>query len=555
MPASTDKLFGEFPPVATADWEEAIVRDLKGGDPQKLLWKTEEGIGVKPFYRAEDMPQIGKERRRAHTGWHIRYEIGEADPAAARALAARALEQGAQEIAFAGTRLTSSDDVRTLTRGLDAPVHFRFGDDAGRVLEILPAGLRGSLDYDPVFEGAQISPTARKFFGSDFSALAVRAEAYHHAGATAVEELAFALAAAAHYVRELGQAAARELVVNFAAGGNYFFDIAKLRAARRVWAGLYPASSIRIHTRTSMWNKTAYGAHNNLLRATTEAMSAAIGGTDALTVGAFDEPYRRPDDFSRRLALTTQLILREEAHFDKVADPAAGSWYIEWLTGQIAREAQRLLEQIESQDGLLAAVKSGFVRETLSKSREAKLAAVAQRRRVLVGLNQYPDPQERIAGKVESLVPGRAAEPFEQIRLATERYAARTGGRAPLVLLLTYGDVKMRRARAGFITNFFGAGGFTISEPPAFPAPEAAAEYALSTPADLVVLCSSDPEYPAFAAAVAPKLAARTPVLVAGLPKDSVEALKAAGVRDFIHIKSDAIATLKHWQKELGVAA
>jgi methylmalonyl-CoA mutase len=552
MPTATDKLFGEFPAVSTAEWEAAVARDLKGGDPQKLLWKTDEGIAVKPFYRSEDLPELAAERRRIQKGWRIRFEISEPDPAAARALADRALEQGAHEVGFTGTKLASSDDVRTLTRGLDAPVHFRFGDDAGRLLEILPTGLKGSLDYDPVLQGAQMSPTARKFFGSDFSALAVRADAWHNSGATAVEELAFSLGAAAHYVREAGDLAARELVFNFASGGNYFFEIAKLRAARRLWAVLYPAYPMRIHSRTSLWNKTVYDAHNNLLRATTEAMSAAIGGADSITVGAFEEPFRRPGSSSSHLALNTQLILRDEAHFDKVADPAAGAWYIEWLTDQVAREARRLLDQIESDGGLAAAIKSGFVEQTLAKSRQAKAAAIAQRRRVLVGTNQYPNPREKALDQIEALVPGRAAEPFEQVRLTTERYTARTG-RTPVVLLLTYGDVKMRRARADFVTNFFASGGFAVSEPSAFPAPEAAAEHASAAPADLIVLCSSDAEYPALAAGVLPKLTSKTPVLIAGLPKDSVEQLKAAGVRDFIHIKSDVIATLRQWQKELGV--
>jgi methylmalonyl-CoA mutase len=378
--------------------------------------------------------------------------------------------------------------------------------------------------------------------------LGVRAEAYHNGGATAVEELAFGLAAGAHYVSEAGEPAARETMFNFAASGNYFFDIAKLRAARRLWAGMQPAHPMRLHTHTSIWNKTIYDAPNNLLRGTTEAMAAIIGGTDALTVGAFDEPYRQASEFSRRLAMNTQLILREEAYFEKVADPAAGSWYIEWLTEQVAREALKLFEQVQAEGGLVSAVKSGFVERTVGRSREAKMSAVAQRRRVLVGTNQYPNPHETMLSQVQRPVAGRAAEPFEQIRLATER-----SGKSPQVLLIPFGDVKMRRARADFVSNFFGIGGFAIVEPAAFAAPDAAAEYANSVAGDLLVLCSSDPEYPAFAESFMVKLTASRPVLVAGLPKDSADQLRAAGVRDFIHVKSDPIVVLKQWQKELGV--
>ncbi|HET8547782.1 MAG TPA: methylmalonyl-CoA mutase family protein [Bryobacteraceae bacterium] len=547
MPTDTETLFSEFEPVSTAEWQGAIERDLKGGDSRKLLWQTDEGITVRPFYRAEDVPELRSERRHAQR-WHIRYEISVHDPAEARAIALAALARGAEQIAFAGTNLKSSDDVRTLTNGIDAAVHFRFAHDAGRVLEILPSGLRGSIDYDPVLLGADLSPTARRFFGSSFCALTVRGEAHHNAGATAVEELAFALAGGAHYIREIGEPAAREMVFDFAATGNYFFDIAKLRAARRLWADLHSANPMRIHTRTSMWNRTIYDAPNNLLRGTTEAMAAIIGGTDALTVGAFDEAYRSPTEFSRRLAVNTQLILRDEAHFDKVADPGAGSWYIEWLTRQVVREALELFEQVQAEGGLPRAVESGFVERTLARSREAKLAAIAQRRRVLVGTNQYPNPREIALPEIRSRVPGRAVDAFEQIRLATER-----SGRRPQVLLIPFGELKMRRARADFVTNFFGVAGFTITEPAAFATPDAAAEYANSAPGDLLVLCSSDAEYPAFAKEFTAKLVTTRPVLAAGQLKDSADQLRAVGVRDFIHVKSDPIATLKHWQRELGV--
>jgi methylmalonyl-CoA mutase len=544
MPAASDKLFAEFPPVSTEEWQAAVGKDL--------LWKSDDGITVKPFYRSEDLADIAPGRRHSHAGWQIRYEIAEPDPGRARTIALEALARGAHEVAFSGTTLESADDIRALTRGIEAAVHFRFGEDAGRILEILPAGLRGSLDYDPVALGAELSPTVRRFAATDFSSVAVNADTYHNAGATAVEELAFAFAAEAHYFRELGEVSAGQLVFNFAVGGNYFFEIAKLRAARRVWAQRHPSHPMRMHTRTSLWNKTIYDAHNNLLRTTTEAMSAAIGGTDSMTVGAFDEVYRRPDDFSRHLALNTQLILGEEAHFDKVADPAAGSWYVEWLTEQIAREALTLAEQIESEGGFLAAVRSGFVAKTIAASREAKLAALTQRRRILVGTNWYPNPRETMLSAVEAQATGRAADAFEQVRLATERHVS-GGGRAPVVLLLPYGDAKMRRARADFVTNFFGTAGFAITEPPAFSSREEAAEYARSAHADLLVLCSSDPEYVPLASAVVASV--DKPVLVAGFPKDSADQLRATGIRDFIHIKSDSIATLTRWQRELGVTA
>jgi methylmalonyl-CoA mutase len=277
-------------------------------------------------------------------------------------------------------------------------------------------------------------------------------------------------------------------------------------------------------------------------------MSAAAGGADGLTVIPFDAAYRKPDELSRRLALNTQLILRDEAYFDEVADPGAGSWYIEALTDAIGREAWKLFQQIETGGGMIHALREGLVVNTLTKSREARNAAVAQRRRVLVGTNQYPNLRETMLEQIDKpLSPERGGWVFEHIRLATERHVKQTG--QPIqVLLLTLGDLKMRRARADFITNFFGIAGFAISEPPAFPKPEAAADYAAEARADLIVLCSSDPEYAVIAPAIVKRLRAsrvNTPVLIAGKAGD-------VGLES-VNIKSNAVATLTDWQKRLGV--
>lgn len=572
MAEVTESLFTEFQPVSTEDWQAAIVKDLKGGDPAKLLWKTEDGITVKPFYRTEDAPSPAPVPTRPQTGWRVLYEINESDAATARAAAKHALGRGAQEIVYTGLTVGHSSDVVSLA-GSDAPVHFKLGDGAEAALQMLAASgttrIAGTIDYDPTVSGkavdANLVNKARQMW-PEFSPIGVRAEAWQLAGATTVEELALAIAGGVAQLNALGAEAASSLVFHFGVGTNYFFEIAKLRAARLLWAQVLEAygvsGSMVIHARTSMADKTVYDPHNNLLRGTTEAMSAVLGGADAVIVVPFDEPYRRPDEFSRHLALNTQIILREEAHFDKVADPAAGSWYIESLTESIAREAWKLFQVIEAEGGLLAFVQSGKAEALLAKSRDARRNLIETRRRVIVGTNQYPNVREQALGPIDQSwydanKTGRLAEPFEAIRLATERHAAKTG-KAPAVLLLPLGDVKMRRARADYITNFFGVSGFTISEPAAFDSPEAAADYASTAKADIIVLCSSDPEYPVIAGPIVSRLrqgGVQTPVLVAGLPKDGVDAIKAAGVEDFIHVKSHPVQTLSSWQKRLGVIA
>jgi methylmalonyl-CoA mutase len=280
---------------------------------------------------------------------------------------------------------------------------------------------------------------------------------------------------------------------------------------------------MRLHVRTPRRNKTAYDSYTNLLRVTTEAMSAVLGGCDSLTV----EPF----GFEAHLAENVQHILREESHLDAVADPAGGSYYIENVTGSLAREAWKLLQEVEAAGGY--AVSAEAIEKALVMARAARAKAYSSRRRALVAVNNYPDLTEKTAPPVAGEM--RIAAPFEAIRRRTNEHAARTG-RYPKVLLLTRGDVKMRGARANFCMNFLGCAGFDIFE---------SASYE-GTDADLIVLCSSDPEYPAMAREVCARV--KVPVLVAGNPKEPIER-----VQGLLHIQSDMVETLTHWQDQLGM--
>jgi methylmalonyl-CoA mutase len=380
---------------------------------------------------------------------------------------------------------------------------------------------------------------------------AIRVDLVLEAGADAIQQIAVALASGVERLTHLCadrpvDVAAREVEFVFAVGSTYFFEIAKLRAARMVWAEAVAAFApidpdscrMKLHVRTARLNKSYCDPHTNVLRATTEAMSAAIGGCDTLAV----EPF----GFDEHLALSLQRVLAEEAHLNAVADPAGGSYYIEALTASLAREAWKLFQRIEAGGGYRQALSAGWLAEEIAKTRAARERAVSSRRRALVGVNNYPD----LNGHTPEIVPDaetdapfpqfRLAEPFEKIRERTTRYVRETG-RAPAILLLKRGDVKMRTARANFALNFFGCAGFQIVE---------AEDYA-GINADLVVLCSSDPEYIPFAQEVC--AAVQVPVIVAGNPKDQIDALKAAGVQGFIHIASDAVETLTYWQDRLGV--
>jgi len=454
--AQTLRLREDFPPVPTADWEAAIRRDLKGADYEKrLVWRSEEGVTVRPYYRAEDVAGLGSQ------------------PAM-------------------GQSWKPAQDVTPLPG-------------------------------------------------------AIRADWFHEAGASAVEELAFGIAAGVERLTE--QPAARELEFIFAAGSTFFFEIAKLRAARWLWAqavgafGLQDDTScrMRLHVRTSRLNKSIYDPYSNLLRVTTESFSAAIGGCDELTI----EPF----GFDPHLAVGVQRILREEAHVDAVADPAAGSYFVEALTESLAAQAWKLFQQVDAEGGYRRALESGSLAATLAATRAAREKAVASRRRTLVGVNNYPDLLEKVPDAAaplpesgDPLPQARLAEPFERIRARSARHARRTG-RYPQVLLLKRGDLKMSMARANFSLNFFGCAGFDIVP---------SSDYA-DQKADVIVLCSSDPEYLALAQEVCPRVT--VPVIVAGNPKDQIEALQNAGVQGFVHVMSNAVETLTHWQDRLGMEA
>jgi methylmalonyl-CoA mutase len=462
-----------FPPVSSDAWDAAVRQDLKGADyDRRLVWRTDEGFSVRPYYRAEDLVPLA-------------------------------------------AQIASVPGSFPYVRGSGEP--------------FMPAGT------DPLPQNA------------------VRADLLHDTGATAVQEVGYAVAegvdrlASAVSRGTAADGAAREFWFVFAVGSSYFLEIAKLRAARLVWAqaveAFQPAdrSSARMRqfVRTARSNKSVYDPYTNLLRATTEALSAAIGGCDRLLV----EPF----GFEDHVAANVSRVLAEECHVDAVADPAGGSYYVETLTDAIARAAWALLQQVEEAGGYTQARAGGSIDAAVAASRAAREKAVSARRRTLVGVNNYPDVQAKEPVTVKlAAEPGdavaaswRMPQPFERIRERTARWA-RAHGRYPVVLLLTRGDVKMRMARANFCLNFFGCAGFDIVR---------AAD--LQGEPDLVVLCSSDPEYLPFAGDVCSRTTA--PVIVAGNPKDQIGALQAAGVAGFVHVQSDMVATLTEWQQRLGM--
>ena len=367
---------------------------------------------------------------------------------------------------------------------------------------------------------------------------------------------------------------AKNIKFNFGISSNYFMEIAKFRAARWLWAEIVAAYNpacpcackMNAHAITSKWNMTIYDAHVNLLRSQTEAMSAAIAGVDSITVRPFDETYQTPDDFSERIARNQQLLLKEECHFEKVVDPSAGSYYVEVLTNSLADVAWKLFLEVEDKGGFGAEVTAGEIQKAVNASNEARQKAVATRREILLGSNQFPNFNEVAAEKIQetstcccggnncgeptitALDFSRGASEFEALRLATEK-----SGKTPKVFMLTIGNLAMRLARSQFSSNFFACAGYKVIDNLGFDTVEAGVEAGIEAGADILVLCSSDDEYAEFAPAAYKALAGRAEFVVAGAPA-CMEDLKAQGIDQFINVKSNVLETLKAFNTKLGIA-
>jgi len=425
--------------------------------------------------------------------------------------------------------------------------------------------------------------------------IAVNACLLSNAGAFITQELGYALAWGVQYLDILTNAgfdaatAAKSIKFNFGVGGNYFIEIAKFRAARWLWAKIVEAykpvcncgddckcmedsgldfcpcaAKMHIHAETSYFNFTVFDANVNMLRTQTEAMSAAIAGVDSLTVLPYDVAYKHSDDFSERIARNQQLLLKEESHFDKVTDAAAGSYYIENLTNMIAQAAWKLFIETEEHGGFFKTVESGRVQAAINETAAARLKAVSTRREVLLGTNQYPNFAELTNGKIEeikedgkcsctcddgipTLKPTREAIEFEQLRLATEKAAKR-----PKVFMLTIGNLAMRLARAQFSSNFFGCAGYEIIDNIGFETVKEGVDAARAKDADIIILCSSDDEYAELAPQAYELVKGKEIFVVAGAPA-CTDDLKAIGIENFINVRSNVLETLKDFNAKLGI--
>lgn len=464
-------------------------------------------------------------------------------------------------------------------------------------------------------------------------AISVSTLPYHQAGASSVEELGAALATGTTYLKELTERgltidqAAQQIRFSFAIGPNFFMEIAKLRAARVLWAqvvaqfgGNAESQKIKLHARTGLYNKTRKDPYVNMLRTTTEALSGAIAGVDSLCVGNFDEVARLPDTFSRRISRNTQVILQEECELTAVVDPAGGSWAVEWLTNEISQKSWAYFQEIEKQGGAHEALKNGFLLDSVEMTAEGKDKLLNQRRISLVGTNVYPNldekpldetpidyarirkerareiAQARIeldedgdaqvmaalaqvvqsdrAGLIDAIIDAtlkgatigeltktirsgdgsphsdeiihplratRLAAKYEALRDAAVAFQKKTG-ESPKIFLCNLGPLRRHKLRADFIKSFFQSGGFEIISPAGFETPEAAVAAVAASGASITVVCATDADYVEKFAEYAQAIKQADPgirILLAGAPGEHEADYRAAGMDDYIFVKSN----------------
>lgn len=616
MSNNREKLFSEFQAPTTQEWLDKIEVDLKGADFQKrLVWRTNEGFNVQPFYRREDLKDLKavdslpgefpfvRGNKKDNNLWFVRQDIIVDDAKAANAKALDILNKGVDSLGFkiAGDAL-SAELIATLLDGIMPQyVELNFQTCQRHCVELAEAlvayfkekdyplaDLKGSINFDPISKilcKGKDTSAALEFAKPLIEALKelpgykcinVNSLSLNNAGAYIYQELGYALAWGAEYMNILTEAgidateAARRIKFNMGVSENYFMEIAKFRAARLLWAQIVKqygvadeACQMHVCAITSEYNQTLFDSYVNLLRSQTETMSAALANVDSIVVTPFDKPYEQPTEFAERIARNQQLLLKEEAHFDKLVDVAGGSYTIEHLTDAIAKEGWKLFLAVEEAGGFLSEALKGNITTAVNASNDKRHADAAKRKEFILGTNQFPNFTETSEGKqplgsvcccatneaaeLPALNKQRLASEFETLRLSTEKAA-----KQPIAFMLTIGNLAMRQARAQFSCNFLAAAGYKVMDNLGFKTVEEGVDAALEAKADIVVICSSDDEYAEYAIPAYKYLNSRAMFVVAGAPACS-EDLKAAGIENFIHVKSNQLETLKAYNAKLGI--
>jgi len=440
--------------------------------------------------------------------------------------------------------------------------------------------LHGFLRFMPTMvpEGAELAAfrtTLRRCLAlardwPAFPVLAVNGTFFGNRGATLTQQLAFSLNTAAamlaHLPDEASGLTANEVAANFhldvGIGPSYFPELARLRATRRLWAtllhayGLPPAGAVAlpIHATTSTWHQTTLDPHTNLLRHTTEAMSAVLGGADSIQVAAFDCLYQAPNEFSARLARNLPVILKDEAHLDWVADPAAGSYFLETLTDELARAAWAEFQALEAQGGMLHARARAL--EAVSQAGLEKFKRIATGQDVVVGTNRFQNPKEKFDFQPKQLLRSRdfdttrATYPSEVLRLATALHFERRANQDKQATLVLLGNARVNEDIADAFWHLLHPSERTDAPMPSDIAPESYSVL-FSKPEEATLMYARPEQFDHLARVVQQVPAGHTfdiPSLVTSDLATLLEAVRVFGFKEFVvegHRTEEVLARLQ----------
>ena len=452
------KLFEEFSDVSSKEWKQKIQADLKGADyNDTLIWKSNEGIDVKPFYHADEFSSLPNVSSSKATQWNICETIFVADVEKSNAKAQELLNKGTESLKFI---IPSKDiSIETLLKNIDlnnTKLFFELQFLSASYVQILTEktstknifiliDIIGNLAKTGNWHAnLQEDQNQLDTLVNTTATLSVDASLYQNAGATMVQQLAYAMAHVNEYLNHLHVVAKEtrqslQVIFNVSLGTNYFFEIAKLRALRVLWETLaleynIPTECLIFSTPTKR-NKTLYDYNTNLLRTTTECMSAILGGSNFINNLAYDAIYHKDNEFGSRISRNQLLVLKHESYFDKVNNPADGAYYIESLTQQLAEKALELFKDIEANGGFLKQLKEGIIQRKIKESAEREQNQFNNGEEILLGTNKHPNPNDKMKHELElypfvktnprktllePIIEKRLAENLEQNRLKTE---------------------------------------------------------------------------------------------------------------------------------------
>ncbi|WP_300379388.1 methylmalonyl-CoA mutase family protein [Henriciella sp.] len=632
-----------FETATEADWLAAAEKALKGGGLDRITRHSDDGIAIRPLYRENDFASAGdplgapgaapylrgaQAEPDRFRPWDIRQAFAHPDPAITNAEILRDLERGVASVELSvdctgaegcaihdeATLATALKDVRAdyATIALD-----HRGDGAGTSIAALlalwgetagdPKTLGFAFNIDPLglllrkgrIEGGIDAAFVRTAELSrllclsypNATTLRVDARAVHEAGGSEAQELGVLMAHAVDTMRRLEAAGydintfPSQTLFTLATGGNYGLEIAKLKAARRLWARVQEAMELdvepmRLQSVSSARMLTRYDPWVNMLRNTAACFAASVGGADVVTVRAFNEALGVPEELGRRTARNTQIIAMEESGLGRVADPAGGAWFEETLGLDIAESAWAVFQQIEAEGGLAESLMAGKLQARIAETRDARFKAIARRKVPVTGVSEFPlidgepAPAADISYKSQATdvtdaglksflkeLPDRGgedttAEAFTPIHLARDFEALRDRAAAhaeakgvqPSIFIATLGPLAEHNARVDFARNLFAAGGIEGKDAPALPksADDIAAAFKASG-CHIAVICGADKRYEeeAEAAAKALKSAGAQRVFLAGK-------FEATDIDTNIFMGCDAVETLQLAQAELG---